>query len=181
MTVPGIAMALVGLMGGAQSASADNFAFSPGIIIDVSFGDTWNVGLGLDLRGTVLFGPDHCSSDTAANGVGLYVGAQWLIHGNTARITAGVHGGWQVHEGTPSWDFEAGWLWQGAVADTPGGHGLQVGLLTTQGVFDGAARFSVFNGDDRWYPQAHLGLGGRFVSPFGIGPLHGCPSDIRTL
>jgi|GEM_PF-3225978 len=162
------------------SAATEDFVFAPSVVVDFTFGDAWNVGLGFDLRATALVGLQPGVCNGPAQGIGVYARSLWLLRGGAPRFAAGLHGGFHEHPGAVSWDFEAGWLWQGRTTQSPGGHGLQVGLLTSLGVFDLAARVSVLAGGDGWYPQSHLALGGRYVSPFGLGPGSGC-RDIRFL
>jgi len=161
-----IAAAVIGAAGGAGPASAQDFGWSPGVFIDFTIGQTWNVGLGVDFRGSVLFQSDSCFSQTSQSGVGVYAQAVWLIHGNTSRVSAGLHGGFQKRRDGVAWDFELGWMWQGAVSAQPGGHGLQVGLLGSQIPLDAAARFNLFNDGAGWVPEGHLAVGGRVPGPF---------------
>lgn len=149
------------------SANAEDFAISPGLFVQLSFGADWNLGIGFDLRGAWLAESASCFEDTRQSGVGLYAQSVFFFRDGGLLLGAGLHGGVQPRRSGPAWDAELGWMWRTATALTAGGHGLQLGLTASQVPFDGALRFSLYHDDEGWVPEGHLAGGGRIPGVFG--------------
>jgi len=150
----------------AKAAQTD-FIAMPGVFMNITFGERWNFGFGLDLHATFVFKTSE-DDKFATSGVGLYAQATWLIASNTARYSAGLHGGYRPQDNPLERDFEVGWVWQGAVCDQPAGHGIQIGFSTFVLFGDVALRLTLIDGGDGWMPEGHLALGTRRQSRLGL-------------
>lgn len=164
LTALGVA-AGVSLPGAAHAQSG--LGLSAGVSVSVSFGQKFAVGLGLDLRGALLFGPG-CGGQQGTGGAGLFAQATWLNF-SASRFAAGLHGGGTLVPRTYDLDGELGWTYHTRYDDAhPGEQGIHVGILNyfTPAFHDVTLRMALPVGAETLVPEGIVGLGVRFPGPF---------------
>ncbi|KYF81705.1 hypothetical protein BE17_38265, partial [Sorangium cellulosum] len=167
------ALGVAALLSLPREAHADEkVAVSGGLSMSLSFGQKVAFGLGVDLRATALF--ESSSGSPASKGLGPFAQAT-LLNFEAGRFAIGVHGGSEIvrdyDDVVCTVDGELGWTYRSRYSDElPGQHGLHVGVVST--LFspvglDLFARTAIPLSSEPFVPEGTLGMGLRFLPPFG--------------
>ncbi|WP_437825739.1 hypothetical protein [Sorangium sp. So ce1153] len=167
------ALGVAALLSLPREAHADeNVTFSGGLSMSLSFGQKVAFGLGVDLRATALF--EESWGSPASKGLGPFAQAT-LLNFEAGRFAIGVHGGSEIvrnyDDVVCTIDGELGWTYRSRYSDElPGQHGLHVGVVST--LFspvglDLFARAAIPLSSEPFVPEGTLGMGLRFLPPFG--------------